>query len=1029
MSLSKPKGRKPKGNTYVTRSGQTIKLNRNLIERFKASKESRSIERAKRLAGLPKSRFKRLLYHLQPSRMYHYWFSREGAVMALKITGIGIVACFVLLVGAFAYFRKDLPNIADISGKNIGGSVRYYDRSGKVLLWEDVNGVKRIPVKNDDISPYIKDATVSVEDKDFFHHGGFDIRGIIRAALNNLLGHGYTQGGSTITQQLVRLTNTKVGYQQTITRKIKELILAVELEREYSKKDILVGYLNTAPYGGIEYGVEAAARDYFHKSAKDLTLDEAAMLAAIPKAPCYYSFYCTDGFDKQALVGRQHYILDLMAQQHMITDKQRDAAKKVDTVATIKPRPAQYEGIRAPWFVLAARNELENRYAENANRSGWNIVTTLDLGLQKKAEDTVAANIPSLTTKTRGAADEEAIVMEDVPTGQIVALVGGTDFTNPDHGQNNYAAQILIPPGSSFKPYDYTTLINNNKNIGAGSVLYDREGPLPGYPCTTHFINSRNVGNCLRDYDGYQPGPLTLRYALGGSRNIPAVKAMLSAVPNDTSPGRVDSINKTISTASAMMDNPYNSSTYNCYADEQLKTKSQCYGASAIGDGAFLHLDDHVNGLATLGRLGQAIPKTYILKIQDSGNKTLFEYKQPKGKQVIQPDTAYIVDDMASDPRASYLPGHCTDSNCSALPSFGYKFHRFNGWKFAIKTGTTNNGFDGLMTSWSTKYAVVSWVGNHFRNLDLNRYGYSMEYLTEPLTRPMMEAGHTGLQAQNWAQPADVKSMPAFVVRNHVHYGDIEPSPSNDLFPSWYNAPSRSSSSQTIDIVSNKIATDCTPQLARKTDSNANSNIYSVDVFVGGGNSNSGTSAKDDVHSCDDIKPSISIVSAPQSCNGSCTIVVSVNAGTHPLSSDTYKGTVNIIIDGQTIQSFEVDDSGTTSLTFNYNGGGTKDVSTQVIDSVLYDSTSDSASIDFSSGGGGTLTFNTAHAAGGHTNFNWSGGTPTYTVYLGAVSPANQLLNCTDVNTSNCQTPAALPNGTTVIVQDSDGNTDSRQVN
>lgn len=347
--LSKPKGRNPKGintsrgNTYVTKSGQTIKLNRNLIERFKAQKESRAIQRAKRLAGLPKSRFKRLLYYLQPKRMYHYWFSREGLVMALKITGISILAGFVLLVGAFAYFRKDLPNITDISGKNIGGSVRYYDRSGQTLLWEDVNGVKRIPVKDEEISSYIKKATVAVEDKDFFHHGGFDVRGIARASFNNLVGHGGTQGGSTITQQLVRLTQKNVGYQQTITRKIKEVIIAVELEREYSKQEILVGYLNTAPYGGIEYGVEAAARDYFHKSAKDLTLDEAAMLAAIPKAPCYYSYYCTDGFNKGALVGRQHYILDIMAQQHMITDKERDAAKKIDTVATIKPRPTQFE--------------------------------------------------------------------------------------------------------------------------------------------------------------------------------------------------------------------------------------------------------------------------------------------------------------------------------------------------------------------------------------------------------------------------------------------------------------------------------------------------------------------------------------------------------------------------------------------------------------------------------------------------------------------------------------------------------------
>jgi membrane peptidoglycan carboxypeptidase len=326
------------------------------------------------------------------------------------------------------------------------------------------------------------------------------------------------------------------------------------------------------------------------------------------------------------------------------------------------------------------------------------------------------------------------MVGEDVQTGQIVSLVGGTDFNNPDYGQNNFAAQIQIPPGSSFKPYDYTTFINNNTNVGAGSVLYDVQQPLPGYPCTNHAL-PKNGGNCLEDYDFIYPGPVTLRYALGGSRNVPAVKAMLSAVPNDKSTGHVASINKVISTASAMMDNPYNPTTYNCYSDEALTKKTQCYGASAIGDGAFLHLDDHVNGLSTLGRLGQAIPRTYILKITDSGGKVVDQFKQPKPKQVVKADSAYIVNDMASDPNASYLPGSCTAYTCTSLARGGYKFQHYNGWHFAVKTGTTNDGYDGLMTSWSTKYAVVSWVGNHTRHVTLTT---SMENLTEPLTRGWM---------------------------------------------------------------------------------------------------------------------------------------------------------------------------------------------------------------------------------------------------------------------------------------------------
>ncbi len=368
---------------FVTKSGKTVKVNRNLLERWVNLKDEKQQRKATRQAALPKDRFKRFLYHFEPRRMAKYWFSRDGGIMALKIIGIGIVAGFILLVGFFAYFRKDLPNLKDISGSNIGGSSRYYDRTGQTLLWEDYDAVKRIPVKTEEMSQAMRDATVVVEDKDFFKHGGFDVRGIIRAGWNDATG-GSTQGGSTITQQLVKLTQNW-SRDRTITRKVKELILAVELERTYSKQDILTGYLNAAPYGGIEYGVEAAARDYFQKSAKDLTLSEAAMLAAIPKAPRYYSPYSAD-FDKKAFAGRQQYILDLMEQQGKITKQQRDEAKKVDVIAEVKPRQNKYSGIKAPWFVLSAKKQLEDKFGDQTvKRGGWKVITTLDSKLQNLA--------------------------------------------------------------------------------------------------------------------------------------------------------------------------------------------------------------------------------------------------------------------------------------------------------------------------------------------------------------------------------------------------------------------------------------------------------------------------------------------------------------------------------------------------------------------------------------------------------------------------------------------------------------------
>lgn len=943
-------------NSYTSRSGKTIKLNRSLSDRLRANQQARAARKATYLSTLPKNPVKRMLYRMHPKRLAQYWFSREGLIMGLKIIGIGIVVVFVLTIGVFAYFRKDLPKIKDISGDNLGGSISYYDSTGKTLLWQDYDAVKRIPVDSDQISKYIKEGTVAIEDKNFYTEGAFDPTGIIRAGLHDVFGGGGLQGASTITQQLVKL-NEQWTDNRTFTRKIKELILAVELSREYSKDDILTGYLNIAPYGGVEYGAEAAARDYFHTDAANLTLAQAAMLAAIPQNPSYYSPYSSPDynkdatanyFDRQGLLNRQHAVLDAMVEQHMISQKDADAAKAVDILSQVYPLSSKYNGIKAPYFVLAAKQELEQKYgAETVQRGGWKIITTLNVDLQNEAESLIATNLTKIQSLTRHAADEEALVAEDVQTGQIVSLVGGVDFTNPDYGQNNYAASVLIPPGSSFKPYDYSTFIDNNKNVGAGSVIYDSEDPLPGnYPCTVKGLPPpQGNSNCLQDYDHNFPGPVTLRYALGGSRNVPAVKAMLSAVPGDTSTANVASINKTIKTAEAMMDNPYNPNSYNCYADEQQTQPTQCYGSSAMGDSAYLYLDDHVNGLSTLARLGVAIPRTFILQIDDSSGKSIYQWQQPQGTQVINKDTAYILDDMASDPRASYLPGSCTATSCTPLSSFGYKFHRYNGWHFAIKTGTTGAGFDGLMTSWSTKYAIVTWVGNHTRNVPLNA---TMETLTEPLVRGWMEYAHRGLTAVNWQEPSDIKTLPAYVLSNKIsRNGEQIPSPSTDIFPSWYQAPNNSNNaSQTIDKVSGKAATSCTPDDAKETQTNSNATIFSVDKFHGGG-ATSSSSGNDDVHNCSDSPPTITLTVPPggtckSSDNGGtgCTITFTVTQGTHLLTDPQYPqfpGTVTISVNGTVLQTFQVSDSPSSgSAVYLPTSSGSVTVTANVTDSVLY---------------------------------------------------------------------------------------------
>lgn len=948
--------RKPRRNVHVTKSGKTIKVNRSIVQRWVQRKDASEQRKAARKASLPQGRVKRFFYHFHPKRVYKYWFSRDGAIMAVKIAGIGFAVGFIIIVGLFAYFRKDLPNLRDISGNKIGGSVRYYDRTGKTLLFEDYDAVKRIPVKGD-VAQYLKDATVAVEDKDFFKHGGFDVRGITRAGVNNVLGKGGTQGGSTITQQLVKLTQNWTR-DRSYTRKAKELILSVELERSYSKQEILAGYLDAAPYGNVQYGAEAASRDYFQKSAKDLTLDEAAFLASIPKSPSFYSpygaYYKNNTEEsRQALVGRQHYILDLMQQQGMITTAQRDAAKKIDTVANIKQPQAKFAGMKAPWFVLAAKRQLEiDRGADSVKIGGWTVTTTLDMDKQKLAEEQVAKGIAQVK---RQGGDTAAFAAEDVKTGQMVALVGGTDFANPEYGQINYA-QTPLPPGSSFKPYDYTALIENTTNFGAGSVLYDTQGPIDGYPCTIKATpRADKNANCLWDYDLQYPGPITLRYALGGSRNVPAVKAML-----------ITGVEKTITTAEKLGLK----SGYKCYQDQALTKEGACYGASAIGDGAFLHLDEHVHGYASLSRNGLNIPQTYILKVTDANNKTLTEWKPSKGEQVVRPESAYIVADMLSDPNASYFPA-------------GNKPQRYGNWKFGIKTGTTNDAKDGWIMGMSTQYAAGVWVGYHSRQKVMSGF---METMTQPILQGWMRKAHDGLPAVDRVKPAGIQTLPAFVIRKHVAIGSVEPSTATDLFPSWYKQSNKTTTGErTIDKVSGKLATDCTPELAKDKTNDAAANAFSGDRFVTGGLSTGSGDEKDDVHKCSDSRPTVSL---NKSANGaSYDLSADVTQGTHPISGDKFKGTVNYLIDGQIIKSFNVDGPGVGLAAFTYTPdfAGSKTVSVQIIDSVLYSGTSDSSTIS-GSGGSAPLTItspaNNASGVGTPVNVSWSGGSPKYTLFL-----------------------------------------------
>jgi membrane peptidoglycan carboxypeptidase len=984
--------------SYTSKSGKSVAIKRSYSEKRKAKKEFKIRERALRLASMPKSKIGRFFYRLHPLRILKFWFSKRGFIFGLKLMGIGLVVAFVGLASLFAYFRKDLPNIKDINGSAAGGSVLYYDRTGATLLWEDYASFRRVPVQSDKISKYMKDAMVAAEDRAFYEHNGFNAKAIVRASLNNASG-GAQQGASTITQQLVKNTQGW-GSDTSVSRKVKELILAIQVEREYGKEEILTAYLNSVSFGGLESGVEAASQTYFNKPALNLTIDEAAFLALIPKSPNVYSPYSKIAFSKNKVLGsensegRYQYVLRSMKELGMITEEEQQAALKVDILAKVKDRKANlYENIKAPYFVLAARQELIDTYGGNNEQKptyvagkGWKVVTTVDMAVQAIVEEEAKKGITQvqnqLTQDKTGA--KTAIVVEDVKTGQVVGMVGGTDFNDKKHaGEVNYATRFL-PPGSTIKPYDYVTLIDSSNKFGAGTVLYDTPVKLDGYPCTTKFVNDENNGNCPRDFDGKSPGPLTIRYALGGSRNITAMKAWIMS--NSAKEKGV------IKTAEALGLK----SGYHCYipgsVEQTSENETDCNTAAAIGDGAYLRLDEHVHGFASISRNGKNRKQTYILRIEDFKGRIVEEWQPSEGTQVVKEESAYLINDILSDPDASYFNT--------------YKPQRYNGQKYAVKTGTTNSQKDGWMLGYTPQYATGVWVGHYQNNIRMAGF---MENMTYPIWSGIMHRIHDKQPPQDWPKPAGIKELPAYVNRVGI-LGWRIPSRSTDLFPSWYTAPSKSGKKQVVDIVSNKLATQCTPERARRVEG-SDAADFSADVFAG---ALSNTSESDDVHRCEDVKPQVKLATPSQTNSGNYTISATITAGTHPIGSAARAGQVTVTVNGGAIPNgdFQISSDGSISVQYSSSATGDVTIGITVVDSVLYTATDSITATLSGAQPAGTITLDqpvvTGTTAGTNkpVSFSWTypqaGATESYVLTIiktgGSTTPVTT--NLTNYTTS-----------------------------
>lgn len=865
----------------------------NLAHKRRSKRDADARKRAEYLASLPKHPVQRLLYIMQPKRVINYWFSKRGGIMALKIVGVGILLLFLLIGGLFAYYRKDLDQIRPGElAKRVQTSVtKYYDRNG-VLLWEDKGqGNYKLVVDGKDINPVIKQATVAIEDKDFYHHGGVSVTGIFRSLFNNLHG-GDTQGGSTLTQQLVKQVffADQAGDRglSGVPRKIKEMILAIEVERMYNKDQIIDLYLNESPYGGRRNGVESGAQTYFGVSAKDLTLPQAALLASIPNSPSLYDPYNTAG--NTALVNRQHDVLDNMADQGYITKAQADAAKKVPIIDSIKPQASQFTDIKAPHFVQYVRSQLEQSLGKaTVGQGGLTVTTTLDSRIQDKLEESMTNLFKSSTPAYAGFTNGAATV-EDTQTGQIVAMMGSRSYDQPGFGQDN-AALAYIQPGSTIKPLVYSQLFSKQPdgkpNYGSGSVLSDSNDMQAIY------------GAPLYDADHKFMGDITLRKALALSRNVPAVKAMY-----------VSGIDPTMATIKAMGDSNY--------CTQGIEVQSGL--SSAIG-GCGTRMIDHVNAFASIARMGTYKPVSTVLKVTNSQGEVIQEYKD-QSKKVVDPQATYIVSDMLAD-----------DNARAGLYGPHFPGLYIPGVRMAVKTGTSDK--DGKPKDiWNVGYTpaltMAVWLGNS----DTTPLTNGNSSLPAKVLGPVMEYAHKQIYAQEglWS-PANGGSWfaePAGI----QHIG-------NELYPSWYSkSQGQSGTKVTFDKVSKFKATDCTPDGARvdvtvtkMTDPITKNTVYTAPDGYD-------ASQSDNFHNCSDTKPTVSI-SSVSGGNGSYTITATVTPGTDPVQ------TVQITVGGASIP---VTGSGTT-YTGTYSGSatGSQTITATVTDSGYYTGT-DTTSHSFGGG-------------------------------------------------------------------------------
>ena len=630
------------------------------------------------------------------------WFKKNWKEIIIDVLIFSFASVIIVVAGVLLWVSSlEIPDLSAFEERKVLQSTKIYDRTGETVLYDLNQDVRRTIIPFEEMSRHIKNATVAIEDDQFYNHIGIDIRAIIRAAVSNvqdgdLLGG---QGGSTITQQVIK--NSVLDRDKKLSRKVKEAILSIKIERVLEKDEILTIYLNESPYGGTIYGIQEASIAFFNKPASELTLPEAAYLAAIPQAPTYFSPY---GNNRDALDNRQQLVLERMRVNGFITvDEYKEA---VEQEVTFEPQAVT--GIKAPHFVMYIVEQLAEMYGEDSMaEQGLKVITTLDWDLQKEAERIVAQKAASNTVKFN--ASNAGLVATDPKSGDLLVMVGSRDYFDEEIDGNFNVTLAQRQPGSSIKPFVYATAFS--KGYLPATVIFDVPTQF-STACEPWERDTKPECYSPNNYNNQFVGPISMRNALAQSLNIPAVKTLYLA-------GLKDTLKFANEMGLNTLDDP------------------DRYGLTLVLGGGEVRLMDMTNAYGVFANGGIKAKPRSILRIEDSQGNTMEEF-EVESNRVLEANVAYMISDVLSD-------------NVARTPLWGsWSIVNFGDRDVAIKSGSTNNLRDAWIMGYSPNIAVGAWVGNN----DNSAMGGGLSGLiTTPMWREFIDIALAKLPPEEFPEP------------------------------------------------------------------------------------------------------------------------------------------------------------------------------------------------------------------------------------------------------------------------------------